>query len=452
MKQKHCFIIIGLFIIFKLTASPVQISSGGTSLTIGTAYAVLSGGTTSLGALQFVAGLGNAGQYLKSQGSSSLASWGNSFSGYTAGSGFIYGGSTSSLAATPDHTIIISPTAPSSITSAATDNIAVGHNALNAVASNINCVALGSAALANATGSNNIGIGYKAGNAISSGTDNIAIGVNALLSNQTGNYNVAIGNSALQNSTGSGNVAIGYQALQNYGAGTGNVAIGYQALLSSTSGSNNTAMGYQALSANVSGTDNVALGYQSLISATGSQNVAVGYQSGGTAGTALTSGNNNMYLGYQALPISTTESNNIVLGNSSHAAAYLFGVTGRTSASGVNWQISASSQLGIASSSKRFKEEIKPINTKVLDAFNQLEIIQFNYINDDTKELQYGMIAEDVDLLLPETVIRDQKGEIFTVQYHKYIPLVIKYARDNDIETLRDEINELSAALQEFVS
>jgi hypothetical protein len=449
MKHIPCFILLAALWAFDLSASPVSVTNGGTGLSSATAYAVLSGGTTSIASLQFVATLGSAGQYLKSQGSASLTTWGNSFPGYSAGTGFIYGASTSTLAASPDHTIILSPLAPASITSSATDNVAIGYSALSAVASNVKCIALGSQALANATGSNNIGIGYKAGNQTTSGTDNVAIGVNALLSNQTGNFNIAIGNGALQNASGSGNVALGYQALQAYTTGTGNVAVGYQALLLNNGGQQNTALGYQALSANVTGSDNVALGYQSLISATGSQNVAVGYQSGGTGGSALTSGANNMYLGYQATPISTTESNNIVIGNSSHTAAYLFGVTGRTTASGVNWQISASSQLGIATSSKRFKENIQAIPNQVIESLSALEIVQFNYINDDTQEIQYGMIAEDVYDVLPETVVHDAQGQVLTVQYHKYTPLLIEYLKTTDIEILESEINELITQLQD---
>jgi hypothetical protein len=54
---------------------PIQITKGGTQVASTTAYGVLCGGTTSTGALQN-AGTGTSGQFLVSNGSSSLPTWG----------------------------------------------------------------------------------------------------------------------------------------------------------------------------------------------------------------------------------------------------------------------------------------------------------------------------------------------------------------------------------------
>jgi hypothetical protein len=408
-----------------LFASPVAVSSGGLHLTSATAYGLLCGGSTTA-AFQFL-GTGTTGQGLVSGGSSAVPVWQNVLPGYIAGTHFAHAGTTSTLAASPDNTIIISTAVPASITSAATDNIALGYNALNAVASNVQCVAIGSGALVNATGSYNIAIGYNAGGSITTGHDNTAVGSGALSTNQTGSFNVAYGRSALANSTVDGLTAVGYQALNANTSGTNNAAVGYQAGLLIQGGSRNSICGYQALATNVSGNDNVAVGYQALNVCTGSQNVAVGTSAGATA----TSGSNNIYIGYNSTPISVSESNNIVIGNSSSATATFFGITGQTSTSGVNMLINASSLLGTTTSSQRFKENIVPIAVKTLDALHAVQIVQFHYIGDDTQELNYGMIAEDVNVLLPETVVRDQQGEIFTIQYQKYVPLVIQQAQEN---------------------
>ena len=108
---------------------------------------------------------------------------------------------------------------PSSTTSSAQYNLAVGTTALDAVT----------------TGDDNIAVGYNAGTNIADGTKNIAIGTEALetLTNRYGN--VAIGYQALQSATTSGNVAIGREAMKSLNSdgtenGSQNVAIGQYAV------------------------------------------------------------------------------------------------------------------------------------------------------------------------------------------------------------------------------
>jgi hypothetical protein len=57
------------------TLSNVTVAQGGTGVTSFTAYAVITGGTTSTGALQQVSGLGSSGQVLTSNGAAALPSW-----------------------------------------------------------------------------------------------------------------------------------------------------------------------------------------------------------------------------------------------------------------------------------------------------------------------------------------------------------------------------------------
>lgn len=56
-------------------SSPIGVASGGTGASSQTAYAVLTGGTTSTGAYQSVSGLGSSGQVLMSNGAGALPSW-----------------------------------------------------------------------------------------------------------------------------------------------------------------------------------------------------------------------------------------------------------------------------------------------------------------------------------------------------------------------------------------
>lgn len=54
---------------------PLTVSNGGTGDATFTAYAVITGGTTSTGALQSVSGVGTSGQVLTSGGASTLPTW-----------------------------------------------------------------------------------------------------------------------------------------------------------------------------------------------------------------------------------------------------------------------------------------------------------------------------------------------------------------------------------------
>lgn len=149
------------------------------------------------------------------------------------------------------------------------------------------------AGLSAGTGSNNIGIGKSALNAITSGSDNVAIGENVLKLATNQSNAVGIGKNALASlvntvtTTNEYPVAIGYNALKSFApynvsdSGRGNTAVGTSALTSLVNGSYNTALGATALSAN-SSNRNTAVGYASLGSnSTGTGNTALGSQAGG---------------------------------------------------------------------------------------------------------------------------------------------------------------------------
>jgi hypothetical protein len=57
------------------TSNPLTVSQGGTGDSSFTAYAVITGGTTSTGVFQNVSGLGSSGQVLTSNGASALPTW-----------------------------------------------------------------------------------------------------------------------------------------------------------------------------------------------------------------------------------------------------------------------------------------------------------------------------------------------------------------------------------------
>ena len=103
-------------------------------------------------------------------------------------------------------------------------------------------VALGS----NTTGSNNTAFGYEAASGTTTGVQNTAVGHIALISNVTGDLNTAVGHAALGNVDADGNTAIGNTTAAALTTGTNNTAVGYQALGLATTGSNNSCLGYLA--------------------------------------------------------------------------------------------------------------------------------------------------------------------------------------------------------------
>jgi len=208
---------------------------------------------------------------------------------------------------------------PSSTTSTAENNVAVGVTALDAITTGDNNVAVGYDALtANTEGSYNTASGFRSLYANTTGSSNTASGFGALLSNTTGSRNISIGHSALDApDTENDNLAIGYDALGgSIAGGEFNVAVGNYSLDAATSGDNNTATGYDALTQNTSGADNTALGYDAGdVISSGSQNVIIG--SG--ADPSANSGANQIVIGYGA----TGHGDNIaVIGNGSATAIH----------------------------------------------------------------------------------------------------------------------------------
>jgi hypothetical protein len=239
---------------------------------------------------------------------------------------------------------------------------------------------------------------------------NTALGDDALLNN-TGAWNTAIGFNALLNNTFAGaNTAVGYQVLANNFSGQ-NTGIGSQALLENGRGNLNTAIGFQALFSNTNGHENTAIGHNALQSnIIGSGNVALG----ANAGFHLTTGNNNIDISNRGV---AGESNTIRIGKT-HTATYIAGISGVTVPGGIGVIIDSSGHLGTTTSSARFKEAIKPMDT-ASEAILALHPVTFRYKHelDPAGIPQFGFVAEEVEKVNPDLVARDEQGKPYTVRY-----------------------------------
>ena len=295
-------------------------------------------------------------------------------------------------------------------------NTATGDHALTANRSGARNTATGAEALVANNANDNTAMGHMALRNNSMGFFNTASGVAALFKNDNGSYNTATGARALNsNYNGGVNVANGYNALEANVGGFYNVASGAFALGTNTSGGFNTASGANALYNN-NGNSNTATGHQALQNnTTGNNNVAVGFQ----AGNNLTSGSNNIAIGAGVLG-KAGEANTTRIGKSTQAATYIGGIYNKTvaSATGLAVRIDSTGKLGTVLSSARYKDDIKPMD-KTSEAILALEPVTFLYKQDLDPDgvPQFGLIAEQVEKVNPDLIVRDEDGKVSTVRY-----------------------------------
>ncbi len=271
------------------------------------------------------------------------------------------------------------------------------------------------------------------------GERNTATGDSALFNNNTGSRNTANGNPALGkqyrratttrpsellrcNPTrpADQNTATGVQALSGNTAGIVNTATGYQALASNTDGTSNTATGVDALQDTTTGGGNTATGYQALLhNDSGDYNTAIGLFALGS----LTTGSNNTGLGRSAGTSVTTADHVICIGDNVSGAnvsnsCYIGSIFGQTSSGGAAVFINNSGKLGTTTSSRRFKEDIKRMDT-ASEALFALQPVTFRYKKEiDPQSIpQFGLVAEDVEKVNPDLVVRDKEGKLYSVRY-----------------------------------
>ena len=136
---------------------------------------------------------------------------------------------------------------------------------------------------------------------------------------------------------------------------------------------------------------------------------------GFNAGANLTTGNNNIDID---APGVAGESNTMRIGHGKLSATYIFGINGATVPSGVGVIIASSGHLGTVQSSARFKEAIKPMD-RASEAILSLQPVTFHYKHDlDPNGVpQFGLIAEQVDKVNPDLVVRGEDGKVTTVRY-----------------------------------
>jgi hypothetical protein len=305
-------------------------------------------------------------------------------------------------------------------------NTALGAGTLSANIGDQNTATGAAALFSNMTGAANTANGAFALFSNTSGSNNTANGVSTLVSNTTGFSNTANGLHALfSNVDGFSNTADGVDALSSNIHGNVNTANGTSALVSNTTGGDNTAIGVSALAGNIDGNDNTAIGFaalsmnqhgvgntaigaNTLVNNTGSFNVAI------NGGNNLTGGIFNIDIFNDGVADESNTTRIGILQNRCFISGIRDVTTGVPDA--INVVIDSAGQLGTVSSSRRFKDEIKPMD-QASEAILRLKPVTFHYKSDHTARPQFGLIAEEVAKVNPDLVVRDKNGEIYTVRY-----------------------------------
>jgi hypothetical protein len=214
----------------------------------------------------------------------------------------------------------------------------------------------------------------------------------------------------------------------------GNTAEGNSALRDLTTGQFNTAVGNFSLTLNTDGDANTGVGASAV---------------GSHAGGGIVTGNLNIDIGNNGVP---GESGTIRIGqNLIHSATYIAGISGQTASGGAAVFVNANGKLGTLTSSARFKTDIKSMDN-TSEAILALKPVTFRYKKEiDTQRTpQFGLVAEDVEKVNPDLVIRDREGKPYTVRYDAVNAMLLnEFLKEHrTVEELKKQVAALTAGLQ----
>jgi uncharacterized coiled-coil protein SlyX len=216
--------------------------------------------------------------------------------------------------------------------------------------------------------------------------------------------------------------------------------VGLNALHSLTTGSSafaaNTAVGANALGSDTTGNGNTAVGAAALFNATGGGNTAIGNFAGGSA----TTGTGNVYIGSGVLGVAG-ESNNTYIANIN---------TTNVSGGGTDTVTVdlTTGLLGHLTSSRRYKEDIKPMDS-ASEALYRLKPVTYRYKKeiDRTQSPAFGLIAEEVAEVNPDLVARNSQGQAEGVHYEMVNAMLL-----NEFLKEHKKVEEQQACISELTS
>jgi hypothetical protein len=289
-----------------------------------------------------------------------------------------------------------------------------------------------------------------------------AIGGSQTLASDPSNYNLFVGYEAgINNASGAqNNTFVGAAAGRSNTTGYYNSFCGSGSGIVNTSGYDDSFFGTSAGASNSTGNDNTFAGdFAGEGNTTGAFNLFLG--SG--AGYNNTTGSSNIYIGHPGLAF-RNESNTIRIGyqgvgNGEQSVTYIAGIYGNISSSSLPVFVNSLGQLGTQSSSLRFKERVQDMGGST-DRLMSLRPVTFFYkpdYADGERNLQYGLIAEEVAKVYPELVTYDSEGKPYSVRYQYLSTMLLNEvqkqyrraeAEATTIKSQEGKINDLEQRLE----
>jgi hypothetical protein len=152
------------------------------------------------------------------------------------------------------------------------------------------------------------------------------------------------------------------------------------------------------------------------------------------------------------------ESNTIRIGNTNITTTIIRGISGSMIASGATVLVDTNGMLGTVVSSRRFKDAIKPMD-QASEALFALKPVTFRYKKEiDPQGIsQFGLVAEDVEKVNPDLVLRDKEGKTYSVRYDQVNAMLLNeflkehrtvQEQEKKLEDLEAEMKEQRALIQ----
>ena len=114
--------------------------------------------------------------------------------------------------------------------------------------------------------------------------------------------------------------------------------------------------------------------------------------------------------------------------------------------------INGAGQLGTTTSSERFKDAIKPMD-KASEVILALKPVTFHYKKElDPESIpQFGLVAEQVEKVNPDLVVRDGDGKPYTVRYEAVNAMLLnEFLKEHrKVEKLEATVEGLAATVKE---
>jgi hypothetical protein len=181
---------------------------------------------------------------------------------------------------------------------------------------------------------------------------------------------------------------------------------------------------------------NTALGRRALEFITGnaSDNVGLGWR----AGDSVTTANGVICIG--SLATGANVDNTTYIGNIGSSANSSQPLVAGVDTVTVNL---TTNKLGHATSSRRYKEDIKPMDN-ASELLYRLMPVTYRYKKeiDATQTVDYGLVAEDVAKVDPDLAIRNGKGQIESVRYQAIFNMML-----NEFLKEHKKVQELEATV-----